>query len=268
MTVTPLLSRLVVGIVGLAVVLPLVHYGDLWTLGLALVAGLLALHEFYRLARPLRPVVIAGYLGLAGTLVGASLGGPQWLLGGFACTLALAFVLKGLSDTRQSATVAVGTTVLGVGWIGLGLGHALLIRDLPEKGRLALYAVLIAVFAADTAAYFAGRLLGRHRMAPTISPGKTWEGFVFGTAAAIFATWIVLYGTSFELTGWRSLVLGAAIAGAAALGDLFESLLKRDMRVKDTGTLLGGHGGVLDRIDSLLFAAVAAYYVIAAFGGR
>jgi phosphatidate cytidylyltransferase len=120
------------------------------------------------------------------------------------------------------------------------------------------------VFADDTAAYFVGRLVGRHKLAPAISPGKTWEGFVAGSAAAIFVTWIALYETGF-VDGYRSIVLGAVIAVTAPLGDLFESALKRDLQVKDSGQLLGGHGGMLDRIDSLLFAAVAAFYVVIAF---
>ncbi|MBA2358644.1 MAG: phosphatidate cytidylyltransferase [Actinobacteria bacterium] len=264
---SPLVSRLVVSAVGLPVVLLAVHYGGGWLLALTLAAALLALHEFYRLTRPLRPVVIAGYVGTVAAIVGAAAGGSQWMVAGFLSTLPLAFLLKGLSETRQSATVAVGSTMLGVGWIGLGLAHLVLIRDLPQEGRLALYAVLIADFAANTAAYFAGRIFGRHRMAPRISPGKTWEGFVAGSAAAIFATWIVLYKTDFPVTGWRSLVLGGVIAMAAALGDLFESLLKRDLNVKDTGRLLAAHGGMLDRIDSLLFVGAAAFFTILAFGG-
>ena len=102
-------------------------------------------------------------------------------------------------------------------------------------------------------------------MAPTTSPGKTWEGFVFGTAATIFVAFVALYDQDF-LTIGESIVLGAVLAVAAPLGDLFESMLKRDMQVKDTGRLLGGHGGMLDRIDAVLFAAPAAYFCILAFG--
>jgi phosphatidate cytidylyltransferase len=126
-----------------------------------------------------------------------------------------------------------------------------------------VFTVLITVWAADTAAYFAGRLFGRHKLAPTLSPGKTWEGFVAGAAAGVFAAFICLYRTGF-VDGWRSLVLGAVIVVAAALGDLFESGLKRDMGVKDSGRLLGAHGGMLDRADAMLFAGAAAFYTILA----
>jgi phosphatidate cytidylyltransferase len=153
--------------------------------------------------------------------------------------------------------------VFGTAWIGLGLGHVLLVRDLPEHGRLAAFTVLLAIFAADTVAYVVGRLVGRHKMTPVLSPGKTWEGFVGGTAAAVFVAFISLYRTGF-VDGWRSIVLGSVIALSAVLGDLFESALKRDAGVKDSGTLLPGHGGILDRLDAVLFAAAASYYTILA----
>lgn len=258
------ISRLLVTIVGVPVVLYLVYLGEWWIFGLAAFAALVALHELYVMARGLRPLVLAGYAGALATLVGAHLGGPEWMVGGFMLTLVLAFMLYGIAETRQTATVTMSATVLGVAWIALGLGHLLLLRDLPEFGRLAVFTVLLAVFADDTAAYLVGRLLGRHKLAPALSPGKTWEGFVAGTAAAIAVAFFALYGEDF-LTIPESIALGFAIALAGAAGDLFESALKRDLQVKDSGQLLGGHGGMLDRIDSLLFAAVAAFYVVIAF---
>jgi phosphatidate cytidylyltransferase len=187
------------------------------------------------------------------------------MTGGFLSTLLFAFLLKAFSDTRQSLTVSVATTVLGVAWIALGLAHALLLRAIPEHGRLAVFTILLAVFAADAAAYFTGLLIGRHKLAPTISPGKTWEGLAGGTAVAILLPFFALYHQHF-LTIGESIVLGIVIAVVAPLGDLFESALKRDMNVKDTGTLLAGHGGMLDRIDALLFASIGSYYLLRAFG--
>jgi phosphatidate cytidylyltransferase len=258
-------SRILVAVVGLPVVLYLVWLGHWWLFALTAVAATVALHELFWIARPLRPLVLAGYTGALLALLGAWLGGIDWMTAGFMTTLLLAFVLKGVSQTRQSLTVAVATTVLGAGWIGLGLAHVILLRAISpaDDGRLAVFTVLLAVFASDTVAYFAGLLVGRHRMAPTISPGKTWEGLIAGTVIAVLVPFFALYRSDF-LDVWRSLVLGAVIALAAPLGDLFESAIKRDLQVKDTGTHLGGHGGVLDRIDSLLFAAVAAYYTILA----
>ena len=261
-----LVSRVGVTIVGVPVVLGLVYLGGWWLFGLAAFAVLVALHELYVMARGLRPLVLAGYIGALATLLGAQLGGAEWMLGGFMLTLVLAFLLYGIADTRQTATVTMGTTLLGTAWIALGLGCLLLLRDFPEYGRIAVFAVLIAVFADDTAAYVVGRLVGRHKLAPLLSPGKTWEGFVAGTIAAVAASFFTLYDNRNEfLTIWQAVVLGLAIALAGAAGDLFESALKRDLQVKDSGRLLGGHGGMLDRIDSLLFASVAALFTVMAF---
>ena len=121
------------------------------------------------------------------------------MIGGFMLTLVLAFLLYGIAETRQTATVTMSTTVLGVAWIALGLGHLLLLRDFPEHGRLAVFTVLLAVFADDTAAYLIGRLLGRHKLAPSLSPGKTWEGFVAGTLAAVAVAFFALYETGLPL---------------------------------------------------------------------
>ena len=104
-------------------------------------------------------------------------------------------------------------------------------------------------------------------MAPTLSPGKTWEGFVVGAAAGIFVSFVALYPDRHHfLRIWEAIVLGVVVVLAAAAGDLFESMLKRDMQVKDTGRLLGGHGGVLDRLDAPLFASAAAFYLVLGFG--
>ena len=256
-------SRIVVALVLLPGVLGLVWLGGWWLFGVALAAGLLALHELYTMARGLRPVVIGGYVGLVLALLGTELGGVPWLLAGVLSTLAVSFLVFGFSDARPSATAAMGTTLLGVAWVGGGLACLLLVRDIPEQGRLAIFTVLLAVFADDTAAYFVGRAIGRHRLAPTISPGKSVEGFVAGTLAAVAVAFFALYEQGY-LETWESLVLGGAVALAAAAGDLFESALKRDLGRKDSGRLLAGHGGVLDRLDALLWAGPAAYVVLLA----
>ncbi|MDQ4082721.1 MAG: phosphatidate cytidylyltransferase, partial [Actinomycetota bacterium] len=156
------------------------------------------------------------------------------------------------------------TTVLGAAWVGLGLAHLILVRAIDGGGEDAILAILLTVFAADTFAYLGGRVAGRHKMTPVTSPGKTWEGFFVGALAGVGASFLVLYGTAYD--GWRSLAVGGALVLAGAVGDLFESLVKRDLGAKDTGTLLRGHGGMLDRIDSLLFAGPVGYYVFLAVG--
>ena len=264
---SPLVSRILIAAVLLPLVIGLVYLGGWWLFALAIVGGLLALHELYVMARELRPLVLGGYLGFVTTLLGLQLGGADWMLGGLLATFVLAFVVYGLGGVRQSATMSFAITVLGVAWVGAGIGCLLLVRDIPEFGFWAVMAVLFTVFAADTGAFFVGRTLGRHRMAPAISPNKSWEGFVGGVVAAIGMAFVILYKDRDEfLTIPVSLVLGLVIALAAVLGDLFESAVKRDLDVKDSGRVLGGHGGMLDRLDSLLWAGPAAYFAILAFG--
>jgi phosphatidate cytidylyltransferase len=246
-------------------VLGLVYLGGWWLWALALVGALVALHEYYSIVRSLRPLVLGGYVALVLALLGAQLGGVSWLVAGVVAAFPLTLLLFGVSDARPSFNAAAGATLLPVAWLGFGLGLLLLVRDIPEHGRLAIFTVLLAVFADDTFAYAVGRLVGRHKMSPSISPGKSWEGFVAGTVAAIAVAFFALYEQGF-LSSWQAVVLGAAISLAAVLGDLFESAVKRDMGVKDSGSLLAGHGGMLDRVDSILFAGPASYVVILAFG--
>lgn len=260
---SPFVSRIVVAAVLLPLVLGVVWLGGWWLFGLALVGGLLALHELYAISRSLRPVVLGGYAGLVLTLVGAQLGGPTWMLAGMLATLPATLLVFFVSSARQSAVAGFAVTLLGVAWVGGGLALLMLLRDIPGDGRLLIYTTLLTVFADDTAAFFVGRTIGRHRLAPAISPGKSWEGFVGGTIAAVAVTFFALYEQDVVTTG-ESLVLGLAIALAATLGDLFESAVKRDLGVKDSGRLLAGHGGVLDRVDSLLWAGPTAYVTLLA----
>lgn len=264
-----LASRLAVVVAGLPIVVGAAWFGGWYLFGLAAGAALIALHELYRLARALRPLVLAGYAGALGALAGAALGEPELVLGGFLGTFVLAFVFAAIAETRQSTVVAIATTVLGAGWVGLGLASLILVRALGDgdaDGRDAILAVLFTVFATDILAYVGGRLAGRHKMTPVMSPGKTWEGLVFGTVAGLLAAFFWLYSTEIAGGVARSLAFGATIVVASVVGDLFESLVKRDLGAKDTGRLLPGHGGILDRIDSLLFAAPAAYFFLLAFG--
>ncbi len=259
---TTFLTRAAVVLAGLPIVIGAAVVGGWFLFAVTLVAGLIALHELYRLARALRPLVLAGYAGAAGALGGAQLGDAQWMLAGFLVAFPLAFAFAAVSATRQSTTVAIAATILGAAWIGLGLAHFILLRRLDVEAQNAILAVLFTVFATDTFAYLGGRVAGRHRMTPVMSPGKTWEGFVLGALAGLGAAFVVLYDTVYD--GWRSLAIGGAIVLAATIGDLFESLVKRDLGAKDTGRILLGHGGVLDRVDSLLFAGPVGLYVFLA----
>jgi phosphatidate cytidylyltransferase len=264
---TNLASRLAVAAVGLPLVLGMLWLGGWWLFTLLAVAACIGVHEFVTTARPLRPLAPAVYGGALLALLGAETGGVVWLLGGFLATFVLAFVLHVISSTRAPMTAAVGSTILGAAWIGLGLGCLLLLRELHDHGRLIAFTVVLAAWAAATFAYFGGRLLGRHKLAPRLSPGKSWEGLLIGGLAGVFVAFIALYDTRHKyLSVWQAVVLGIVVVVAEVIGDLFESAMKRDLEVKDTGRLLGGHGGMLDRIDGLLFAAPAAYFLVVAYG--
>ena len=259
-------SRLMVAAVGLPLVLGMLWLGGWWLFTLLAIAACVGVHEFVTTARPMRPLAPAVYGGVLLALLGARTGGIVWLFGGFLATFVLAFVLHALSSTRAPTTAAVGSTILGSAWIGPGLGFLLLLREMHDHGRLISFAVVLAAWAAATFAYFGGRMVGRHKLAPRLSPGKSWEGLLVGGVTGIFVAFIALYDTRDKyLAVWQAVLLGVVLVLAEVIGDLFESALKRDLEVKDTGRLLGGHGGMLDRIDGLLFAAPAAYFLVVSF---
>jgi phosphatidate cytidylyltransferase len=127
-----------------------------------------------------------------------------------------------------------------------------------EAGRNLVFLALATNFGSDTSAFFVGRALGRHKLAPNISPGKTWEGTIAGVFGAIIIS--LLFTMLIPISYWQAIILGFLVSAFGQLGDLVESLLKRNMKVKDSGGLLPGHGGALDRMDSVVFASVVVYY--------
>jgi phosphatidate cytidylyltransferase len=235
--------------------------GLIFTMGL-LALGFIALHELFTLWAPVRPVKLAGFLGLIGLLFAARYGDQFQLVLMEVLLIPVLFGLALLQPQRQDVTIGIAVTVLAVWWIGLAFAHAVLLRDLPHGDGIVID-VLVGTFVGDTGAYFGGRSFGRRPLAPRVSPGKTIEGLVAGMVTAIAATWFAgLYQD--WLKGGEALLLGLGIALAAPVGDLFESLIKRDAGTKDTGRFFGAHGGVLDRLDAVFFTIVAGYYIWAA----
>ncbi len=143
------------------------------------------------------------------------------------------------------------------------LSYLVALRGLDD-GRNWVFFALFITFASDTAAFFAGRALGKHRLAPRISPGKTWEGAIAGVFGAIIISLLFILPTplTLPLSYWQAILLGLLVSIFGQLGDLVESLLKRNMGVKDSGKLLPGHGGFLDRMDSVVFAGIVVYYYV------
>ncbi len=257
--------------------------GPLYLVGVVVVTYL-ALREVYALAQHAgwQPRRALGYL--LALLLLAVLGGDR--LAGFelfgewrglasqllitaGIVVPLGFEIFRRSPDRQGATSAVATLsgCLYVAWL---LGHFIPLRLVgpAEAGRGWVFYALVATWAYDTAAYFTGSLLGRHRFLPRISPNKTWEGVAGGTVAVALVTVVAGLPLTFwgwqalPLWHWQALPLALGVAAAAQLGDLAESLIKRQAGAKDAGGLIPGHGGMLDRIDSLLFSVLVVYYYV------
>jgi len=228
---------------------------------LAMIAiGIVALREFATIAARYRPLLVPAYVAVAGLIVAANFGTAFNVLYVLAATFPLLFAFAAKSSHRDGATVSIGVTLLGILWIGVPLAHAVLLRDLPDHGAALLIDVLVGTFVADTAAYATGRMFGSHKIAPNLSPNKTVEGLIGGFVIGTMGFWFAgLYQD--WLSGVDALIIGAAVAAVAPIGDLFESLLKRDLGTKDTGTLFGPHGGILDRLDAVFFTVVVGYYL-------
>jgi phosphatidate cytidylyltransferase len=266
--VSDLVGRVLVAALLAPVALACVWFGGVAMLALALLACGLALDEFFRMARVLRPIPLTGFAGGLAMVLATWHAGIGWSLAALAASVPLTFIVVAGVASRESALGSVAVTTFGAFYVGGGIASLVALRGLSGPsdtfGFNLVLAVLLGTWASDIFAYFGGRLLGRHRLAPAISPKKTVEGFVIGLAAGIFTTWVTLYREGF--TNPQALLVGVGVALAAPLGDLFESFLKRDLGVKDSGTLLAGHGGVLDRIDALLFAGPAALAIVALLG--
>jgi phosphatidate cytidylyltransferase len=222
--------------------------------------GALCLREYLAMTGEMRPIDRAAYIAVAALIVAAHFGTAFNVLLVLAASFPLLFALGAGGRRREGVTVSIGVTLLGIVWIGIPLAHAVLLRDLPNHGAALLVDVLIGTFATDTGAYATGRTFGAHKIAPSLSPNKTLEGLIGGFLIGTMAFWFAgLYQD--WLSGVDALILGAAVAAIAPVGDLFESMLKRDLGKKDTGTLFGPHGGILDRLDAVLFTVVVGYYL-------
>ena len=222
--------------------------------------GVIGLREFFVMATDYRPLQIPAYIGLAGMIAAASFGTSFNVLLMMAVPFLLIFIGAVRRSDREGITTSMAMTIFGLFWIGIPLVHAVLLRELPHHGGALLIDVLVGTFAADTGAYAVGRMFGTHKLSPKLSPNKTIEGLIGGFLIGIIGVWCAgLYQD--WLSGTDALILGAAVASMAPVGDLFESMIKRDLGTKDTGSLFGPHGGLLDRLDAVFFTVVIGYYV-------
>ena len=282
--VLALQRRLASALVIAPAVLAATYFGGPFYLLAVVLATYLALREVYALAQHAgwQPRPVLGYLLAllllitfdADRLVGFELLGdwrkPMSQLIITACIVVpLSVAVLRRAPDRHALTGWVVTLggCLYVAWL---MGHYIALHQVgpAEAGRGWVFYVLVATWAYDTAAYFTGSLLGRHRFLPRISPNKTWEGVAGGTIAVVFVTMVSGLPLTFwgwqalPLWHWHAIPLALGVAAAAQLGDLAESLIKRQAGAKDAGDLIPGHGGMLDRIDSLLFTVLVVYYYV------
>ncbi len=255
-----LAARILVAVPAAVLAIVFIDIGGLpWALFLV-AFGCVCLYELYRMLDRWRPVPAVGMAGLAALVLGARYGDQRDVLEVAVAVLPVLFLAVLVRGSRGGATVAVAGTLLGVWWIGMAFAHAELLRALPHGGAITID-VLLGTFLGDTAAYVGGRLFGRRPLAPSISPSKTVEGLFCGVLIAILAVFLAGLFQNTWMTQSHALLLGLAVAVLGPLGDLFESLVKRDAGTKDAGSLFGAHGGALDRLDAVIFTIVGGYYV-------
>ncbi|MBN1146293.1 MAG: phosphatidate cytidylyltransferase [Anaerolineales bacterium] len=266
-----LLKRTLVSLVLLPIGLAFIVWGNpAYALFIALILGLAA-WEYVKLFRagglqPASFVVIGGTLLLAFGRTWNGFDSAPWMLS-LAVLAAMTIHLAAFERGCQQAGTDFGVTLGGVfyiGWIG---AYLISLRDLPE-GQWWVLTALPACWLADSGAYLVGSRIGRHKMTPRLSPKKSWEGYLAGIVFAVLGTpllvllWGLWSGPGSAVTPLRGAALGLIMGVLTILGDLGESMIKRQMGVKDSGNLLPGHGGAFDRVDSWLWAGVIGYYVI------
>jgi phosphatidate cytidylyltransferase len=263
-------QRVTTAAVGVPLVILAIWFGDPWPWFTLLIAAaaLAGTYEFYHMANFDRkePLIYLGLLWALALVLSPHYRNPDVLPIVITATMLVSLIGLLLRPPREKAFHDWAWAIVGALYVGWMLSYWLNLRGL-EDGRNWVYLAMLTTFANDTGAFFIGRARGKHKLAPTISPAKTWEGALGGLISAIMAAIVIAMVLNlispFTFKYWQIILLGFLVSLFAQLGDLVESLLKRNMGVKESGSLLPGHGGILDRFDSLIFiGAVVYYYVI------
>ncbi len=275
-----LLQRSLTALVGIPVILTVIWLGSPWLTLLLLIVGVAAIRELYRMT-PVgigRLPVWIGAAWVIALLLGAEaasgrdnflvISGSVIAIGSFIGLLwFIAYYRAWGSTTRNGYVIGFVYLILGPVYVGFFLATALMLREFtsqgyPDLGRSWLLFAILVVFAVDTGAYVVGRMIGNHPMAANISPNKTWEGGVGGFLAAVGVALILGLVFNLEVATWKQVTIGAVVGVVAQWGDLAESKIKRLANLKDSGSIIPGHGGLLDRLDSILLALPAVYYML------
>ncbi|HIE17872.1 MAG TPA: phosphatidate cytidylyltransferase [Dehalococcoidia bacterium] len=256
-------QRIITAVIGLPLLVGIIWLGKpFFTLLIASMA-VIGSFEFYRMAGYLKVQPLA-YLGIASVLfiiLAPHCPHPTATPLLITSVIVISLVWLLFKTPREQAFNNWAWTVAGMLYIGWMLSHWVSLRDLVYGRELVLWA-MFTTFASDTSAFFCGRTWGKHSLMPAISPGKTWEGALGGLLTSIVASLLLGILFSLPFNYWQIILLGILISIFAQLGDLVESLLKRNTGAKDSSKLLPGHGGLLDRLDSLIFTGVVVYYCV------
>jgi phosphatidate cytidylyltransferase len=253
--------RLISAAVGIPLLVLAVWFGSYWFLIPVIAIAVTGTWEFHRLVSPVTatpPLVFS--VAIAFGLTVPSHWADEYLLIALGLGILISLAWQIAQEVQKKAAKAQFLGLAGPFYIGIPLSLAILLRD-GADGRDWILLVLLATFSIDTGAYVVGRLIGKHKLAPRISPGKTWEGVLGGLLGGVGATFgLTLVLDDLPMDMWKALPLGLLLAIAGMAGDLVESWLKRTAGAKDSGSLVPGHGGVLDRTDSIVATLVVAYF--------
>ena len=258
-------KRVITALWGIPLLIAVIWFGEPWFSLLVAIWGLLAVLEFYRLvaAAKVPPLTYFGLIGALLFILSPHLDYDFLIPLLLTSIVILPLIWLILRPQKEKAFAKWAWTIAGILYVGWLLSYLVALRGLDD-GRNWVIFTLFATFASDTAAFFTGRALGRHHLARQISPGKTWEGGIGGILGAIIISLLFVLPTplSLHLNWGQAILLGLLVSIFGQLGDLVESLFKRNMGVKDSGKLIPGHGGVLDRMDSIVFAGIVVYYYL------
>jgi phosphatidate cytidylyltransferase len=269
-----LFVRVVSAVVLVAIIVALLWFGDIpFTVGITLIVfgGLWELYSTfsrhgYRPAFFISLAAACAFPILAYFIKGRDQQALTWFAAALALYMPLLFVSCIFRRGCKSPTSNIAISLLGVTLVGFCLAHFVLMLGFDSISWTVPFTIIVMVWISDAVAYLAGSALGRHKMAPNISPGKTWEGTLISTAGVFIAAYIL------QLTvnrAWLSLgvamELAAIVVVLGPLGDLSESMVKRELGIKDMSSLIPGHGGIMDRFDSMFFTAAVSYYFLRFF---
>jgi phosphatidate cytidylyltransferase len=259
--------RVITAAVGVPLIILAIWFGDPWFSLLVAAAALAGTYEFYRMANFDRrePLIYLGLLWALALVLSPHYRNPGVLPVVITATMVISLIRLLLRPLREKAFHDWAWTIVGALYVSWMLSYWLRLRGL-EYGQNWVYLAMLTTFANDTGAYFIGRARGRHKLASAISPAKTWEGAIGGLISAILAAIVIAMVLNlispFTFKYWQIMLLGFLVSIFAQIGDLVESLLKRNTGVKESGNLLPGHGGILDRFDSLIFVGAVVYYYV------